>query len=84
MMKGDVMIKFVSADNGFIELSTDAGGVIARVNTAESVAYVVNMYGYTGAYYSSSMDFADEEGFEYASQAKEIFEAGVEMAQNNS
>jgi len=78
------MIKFVSADNGFIEMSTDNGGVIARVKTAESVAYVVNMYGYSSAYYSSTMDFADEEGFEYASQAKEIFEAGVELAQNNN
>lgn len=78
------MIKFVSADNGFIEMSTDNGGVIARVKTAESVAYVVDMYGYSSAYYSSSMDFADEEGFEYASQAKEIFEAGVELAQNKN
>ena len=76
-------IEFVSADEGFLELSTQYGDVVARVNTAESVAKVVEMYGYNGGYYSSSMDFADEYGFATPSAAKELFEAGVELAQNN-
>ena len=73
------MIKFVSASDAKIEMFNVDGDLIAICVSAEDVAQIVKAVGYDGAYYSSSMDFADEEGFDYASQAKEIFEAGVEM-----
>lgn len=78
------MIKFVSANEGFIELFAGADTCVARVNTKESIAKVIKMYGIdNGAYFTSSMDFASEEGFESDDSAKILFNEGVDLVAKN-
>lgn len=79
------MIKFVSANEGFIEMFSDADFCVARVNTKESIAKVIKMYGIdSSAYFSSSMDFASEEGFESDDSAKILFNEGVNLVAKNA
>jgi hypothetical protein len=74
------MIDFVSCDNGAIELFA-GDECVAVAETAKSIAYYLAEYGIDDAYFSSSMDFADEYGFENAEDAKVLFDAGVKMYQ---
>ena len=71
------MIDFISANNGKIEMYND-GNFVATAETAKTIAYVLEMYGFDGSVAtSSSIDFADEYGFENYDDAKTLWSEGV-------
>ena len=57
------MIDFISAKDGGIQMFTN-NGVVGFAKSAKSIAYIMQTKGLADTIYcSSSMDFADEEGF---------------------
>ena len=72
------MIDYIAANNGFIEMYTKAGGMVAKAQTAKTICYTLQMYGFDGSVgTSSSIDFADEYGFDHYDGAKDLWEEGV-------
>lgn len=71
------MIDYIAANNGKIEMYND-GGFVAQAETAKTICYVLQMYGFDGSVAtSSSIDFADEYGFDHYDDAKTLWEEGV-------
>lgn len=71
------MIDYITAKNGKIEMYND-GGFVAQAETAKTICYVLQMYGFDGCVgTSSSIDFADEYGFDHYDDAKILWEEGV-------
>ena len=80
-------IRFVSALAGGIELyiATDFGDIYRRADTAEDVASWVTEHGIAEeCYFSSSMDFATEYGFQTNDAGRKMFETGVAIAVSQS
>ena len=76
-------INFVNADEGGLRfrIATEEGEIRRRADTIEDVAYWVETYGIASTcYFSSSMDFASEEGFYNDDDAVKMFDAGVALA----
>lgn len=72
-------IDFIAAHNGGIQMFSGEG-VVGYANTADMIAYVVKTKGLSnGAMHSSSMDFADEEGFDTYDGAWKLWNAGMEL-----
>lgn len=72
-------IDFIAAHNGGIQMFAN-NGVVGFATTAKMVAYIIQTKGLAGAvFHSSSMDFADEEGFENYDDAWKLWEAGMEL-----
>lgn len=73
-------INFIAAHNGGIQMFSDEG-IIAWGNTASMIAYVIKTKGISSnSFHSSSMDFADEEGFENQDDAWKLWNDGMEYA----
>lgn len=73
------MIDYVAADNACVELY-EGDNLIAACETAKSIAYYIAECGINdNIYCSSSMDFADEYGFENADDAHKLLDAGINM-----
>ena len=71
------MIDYIAANNGHIEMYNN-GDFIATAQTAKTIAYVLEMYGFDGSVAtSSSIDFADEYGFDHYDDAKTLWDEGV-------
>lgn len=71
------MIDYIAADNGKIEMYNN-GDIVAGVETAKGICYVLQMYGFDGCVAtSSSIDFASEYGFENDEDAALLWEEGV-------
>lgn len=70
---------FIAANNGQIEVFNGVDNMIAKVKDANALAYVLKMYNIKDAMFSSSMDFADEYGFENYDDAKEIWNEAVKL-----
>ena len=82
------MIKtiFISANNGGLEIYKGAGNLIAgNIQTAKTFKYVMDTHNIDvnkdTIYYTSSMDFADEEGFAHYDDAKKLAEEGFKLMQ---
>ena len=72
-------IDFITAHNGGIQMFSN-GGVVGFATTAKMVAYIIQTKGLAGSvFHSSTMDFADEEGFENYDGAWKLWEAGMEL-----
>tara|TARA_B100000497_G_scaffold126007_1_gene163762 strand:- start:776 stop:1015 length:240 start_codon:yes stop_codon:yes gene_type:complete len=72
-------IDFIAAHNGGIQMFS-GDSVVGWGDTASMIAYVIKTKGIaSNAFHSSSMDFADEEGFENHNDAWELWEAGMEL-----
>lgn len=74
-------IEFISAQNG---------GIMAGINgndcfcaNEEKLAFFMMNHQYNNAYFSSSMDFASEYGFDDDGDAKAMFYRAEEIAQSN-
>ena len=72
---------FISANNGKIEVFKGVNNLVGGAKTAKGLAYIlathkVNDY---DVYFTSSMDFADEEGFDHYDDAKNIWNEAVEL-----
>jgi NADH dehydrogenase/NADH:ubiquinone oxidoreductase subunit G len=71
------MINFISAMDGGIECKSDSA-TVGWANTAESLAKIMVANKLAGAVYgSSTMDFADEEGFESPNGAHELWDEAI-------
>jgi len=75
---------FISANNGGLEIYRGAGNLIAgNIQTAKTFKYVMETHNIDvkkdNIYYTSSMDFADEVGFEHYGDAKRLAEEGFEL-----
>ena len=72
-------IEFISAFKGGIKMFSGEG-VVGYGDTAEMIAYVLKTKGLSsGASHSSSMDFADEEGFENHDDAWKLWNHAMEL-----
>jgi hypothetical protein len=72
-------IEFISAYKGGIQMFSGEG-VVGYGDTAEMIAYVLKTKGLSsGASHSSSMDFADEEGFENHDDAWKLWNDAMEL-----
>ena len=73
------MIYYISAKNGGIEMS-DSNGVVGFADTAEGIVNIMCKYGLDrNVYGSSTMDFADEEGFDHHDGAKNLWGQALEI-----
>ena len=75
---------FISANNGGLEIYKGAGNLIAgNIQTAKTFKYVMDTHHIdidnNTIYYTSSMDFADEEGFAHYDDAKILAEEGFKL-----
>ena len=75
----------VFAENGGLTLNGDNGQLAAGVKTAKTLNYYLQKFNidpdFDSIYFSSTMDFAAEEGFETNACAKILFEEGVKQWQ---
>jgi hypothetical protein len=72
-------IEFISAYKGGIQMFSGEG-VVGYGDTAEMIAYVLKTKGLSsGASHSSSMDFANEEGFENHDDAWKLWNDAMEL-----
>ena len=71
---------FIGAENGGISVYKGVGNKIGFAKTAEMLAYILDTHKIYGEVMtSSSMDFADEYGFDHYDGAKNLWNAAVEM-----
>ena len=75
---------FISANNGGLEICKGPGNIIAgNIQTAKTFKYVFETHNIDvdndDIYYTSSMDFADEEGFDHYDDAKVLAEEGFKL-----
>ena len=73
-------IDFVCADDGALILSVD--GIDHVCKTPEGAACLLVVYGCSGAYFSSSMDFASDYGFEADGDARAFFSLAEDLARD--
>jgi len=73
-------IEFMSANNGGIDFYCGVGenNFVGHAKSANMVAYIVKVHGVAeNIFLSSSMDFADEYGFENEDGAKQLWDDGM-------
>ena len=77
-----MMINFISAIAGGVELKTENNDVVAywASNAADLASFIKELGFATNCYFSSSMDFADEEGFDSYDGARKLFDEACELA----
>ena len=83
------MIDYVSANDGKLELHNNFRGrsidqtEVFTAGTVQEVANILNTYGFGDSFQSSSsMDFADEYGFETADGAINLLHEGIKFQDN--
>ena len=70
-------INFIAANNGLIEMFADKD-LVMEAATAKDISWALKEYGFEGSVgTSSSIDFADEYGFETWDGAITLWEEGV-------
>ena len=75
-------IDYINAENGGIKMYSGVGNVVGWGKTAKHIAYVIATHGLADAVYGgSSMDFADEEGFDHYDGAKILWDEALAMAE---
>lgn len=75
------MKMFISANNGKIEVFKGVNNLVGGAKTAKGLAYILATHKVQDydVYFTSSMDFADEEGFDHYDDAKNIWNEAVEL-----
>ena len=74
---------FISANNGGIDVGVGVGNTVGHATTPKMLAYILDTHKIFGeVMFTSSMDFADEYGFETHDGAKEIFYTAQNMIQD--
>tara|TARA_E500000178_G_scaffold14931_1_gene14412 strand:+ start:54 stop:308 length:255 start_codon:yes stop_codon:yes gene_type:complete len=75
-------IDYINAYNGGIKMYSGVGNVVGWGKTAKHIAYVIATHGLADAVFGgSSMDFADEEGFDHYDDAKILWDEALAMAE---
>ena len=71
---------FISANNGGIDVGIGAGNTVGHAKTPKMLAYILDTKKIFGeVMFTSSMDFADEYGFDHHDGAKDLWNNAVEM-----
>ena len=71
---------FISAQDGGIGVYVGAGNKVGFAKTAKMLAYILDTHKIYGeVMFTSSMDFADEEGFAHYDGAKNLWNEAVEL-----
>ncbi len=71
---------FISANNGGIEVDIGVGNKVGFAKTPKMLAYILDTHKIFGeVMFTSSMDFADEYGFDHYDGAKDLWNNAVEM-----
>ena len=75
-------IDYINAFGGGIKMYSGGGNVVGWGKTAKHIADVIATHGLADAVYGgSSMDFADEEGFDHYDGAKLLWDEALAMAE---
>jgi len=75
-------IDYVNAYKGGIKMYSGVGNVVGWGKTAKHIAYVIATHGLADTVYGgSSMDFADEDGFDHYDGAKILWNEALAMAE---
>ena len=75
-------IDYINAENGGIKMYSGVGNVVGWGKTAKHIAYVIATHGLADAVFGgSSMDFADEEGFDHYDGSKILWDEALAMAE---
>ena len=74
-------IDYIAADNGGIKMYAGLGNLVGFGKTAKHIAYVCATKGLKGdtVATSSSIDFADEYGFDHYNGAKDLWDEAMAM-----
>tara|TARA_R110000822_G_scaffold194194_4_gene332499 strand:+ start:11732 stop:11962 length:231 start_codon:yes stop_codon:yes gene_type:complete len=73
------MIDYISANDASIEIYS-SNTLLGVATTAKTICDFLQEFGYDGSVAtSSSMDFSDEDGFDTADGAKNLWAAGVSL-----
>ena len=71
---------FISANNGGIDVGIGVGNTVGHATTPKMLAYILDTHNVFGSVMvTSSMDFADEYGFDHYDGAKNLWNEAVEM-----
>ena len=71
---------FIDAMNGGIGVFIGAGNQVGFAKTPKMLAYILDTHKIFGeVMFTSSMDFADEEGFDTWDGARGFWQEGIEM-----
>ena len=71
---------FIGAHNGGIQVFKGAGNLVGFAKTPKMLAYILDTHKIFGeVMFTSSMDFADEEGFDTWDGARVFWQEGIEM-----
>ena len=71
---------FIDAQNGGIGVYIGTGNKVGFAKTAKMLAYILDTHKIYGeVMFTSSMDFADEYGFDHYDGAKDLWNNAVEM-----
>ena len=75
-------IDYINAHNGGIQMYGGLGTIVGWGKTAKHIAYVIATHGLADAVFGgSSMDFADEYGFDNYDGAKTLWNEALAMAE---
>lgn len=75
---------FIGAQDGGVYVNIGAGNKVGFAKTPKMLAYILEtkkVFNYENVYFTSSMDFADEEGFAHYDGAKELWDNATAMMQ---
>ena len=71
---------FIGAENGGIAVYKGVANKVGFAKTAKMLAYILDTHKiYDAVMFTSSMDFADEEGFAHYDGAKNLWNEAVEL-----
>lgn len=72
---------FINADNGMIKVFKDVDNLVGGAKTAKGLAYILATHKVQDhdVYFQSSMDFADEYGFDHYDGAKNLWNEAMKL-----
>ena len=75
------MKMFISAENGFVKVYKGVDNVVGGAKTAKGLADILATHKVQNheVYFTSSMDFADEEGFDHYDDAKNLWNEAMKL-----
>ena len=75
-------IDYINAYNGGIQMYGGLDNIVGWGKTAKHIAYVIATHGLADTVFGgSSMDFADEEGFDHYAGAKTLWNDALALAE---
>ena len=75
------MKMFINAENGMVQVYKGADNIVGAAKTVNGLAHILATHKVQDheVYFQSSMDFADEYGFDHYDGAKEIWNEAMKL-----